>query len=55
MSYTDWKEKVNTFKTVDVRGIAGNFFPGLKKQAAGLAEGQGLEVVQTFERDESIC
>jgi len=49
MSYTDWKEKVNTFKTVDVRGIAGNFFPGLKKQAAGLAEGQGLEVVQTFD------
>lgn len=30
MSYTDWKEKVNTFKTVDVRGIAGNFFPELK-------------------------
>ena len=49
MSYTDWKEKVNTFKTVDVRGTAGNFFPGLKKQAAGLAEGQGLEVVQTFD------
>jgi len=49
MSYIDWKEKVNTFKTVDVRGIAGNFFPGLKKQAAGLAEGQGLEVVQTFD------
>lgn len=49
MSYTDWKEKVNTFKTVDVRGVAGNFFPGLKKQAAGLAEGQGLEVVQTFD------
>ena len=49
MSYTDWKEKVHTFKTVDVRGVAGNFFPGLKKQAAGLAEGQGLEVVQTFD------
>jgi len=49
MSYIDWKEKVNTFKTVDVRGTAGNFFPGLKKQAAGLAEGQGLEVVQTFD------
>ena len=49
MSYTEWKEKTNTFKTVDVRGISGNFFPGLKKQAAGLEEGQGLEVVQTFD------
>jgi len=49
MSYTEWKEKTNTFKTVDVRGISGNFFPGLKKQAAGLGEGQGLEIVQTFD------
>ena len=49
MSYTDWKEKTDTFKTVDVRGIAGNFFPGLKKQAAGLEAGQGLEVIQSFD------
>lgn len=49
MSYTDWKEKTTTFKTIDVRGVQGNFFPGLKKQAMGLAEGEGLEVIQTFD------
>jgi hypothetical protein len=33
MSYTDWKNQTNTFKKIDVRGIQGNFFQGLKKQA----------------------
>ena len=33
MSYTEWKDKVSVFKTIDVRGIQGNFFQGLKKQA----------------------
>ena len=36
MSYIDWKDKTDTFKKVDVRGIAGNFFQGLKKQAMQL-------------------
>ena len=49
MSYSDWKDKIVEFKTVDVRGIQGNFFQGLKKQAMGLAAGQGLEVVQSFD------
>lgn len=49
MSYMDWKDKSAGFKTVDVRGIAGNFFPGLKKQAMGLAVGEGLEIVQSFD------
>ena len=49
MSYTDWKNKTAEFKTVDVRGIQGNFFQGLKKQAMGLSVGQGLEVVQSFD------
>ena len=49
MSYSDWKDKTAEFKTVDVRGIQGNFFPGLKKQAKGLSVGQGLEVVQSFD------
>ena len=49
MSYSDWKDKTAEFKTVDVRGIQGNFFPGLKKQAMGLSVGQGLEVVQSFD------
>ncbi|WP_292212192.1 hypothetical protein [Butyrivibrio sp.] len=34
MSYTEWKDKVSGFKKVDVRGVAGNFFQGLKKQVA---------------------
>ncbi|MBQ8537919.1 MAG: DUF2249 domain-containing protein [Clostridia bacterium] len=49
MSYQDWKDKVSGFKKVDVRGVAGNFFPGLKKQAMALAAGEGLEVIQTFD------
>ena len=34
MAFKDWKTE--EFKKVDVRGIQGNFFPGLKKQAMGL-------------------
>ena len=49
MSYADWKDKTAAFKTVDVRGIQGNFFPGLKKQAMGLSEGEGMEVIQSFD------
>ena len=49
MSYISWKDKISSFKTVDVRGIAGNFFPGLKKQAMEISEGEGLEIVQTFD------
>ena len=49
MSYSDWKDKTAEFKTVDVRGIQGNFFQGLKKQAMELSVGQGLEVVQSFD------
>ena len=28
----EWKDKISTFKQIDVRGIQGNFFQGLKKQ-----------------------
>lgn len=49
MGYQDWQEKTPEFKKVDVRGIAGNFFPGLKKQAAELPVGTGLEVIQSFD------
>lgn len=49
MSYTEWKDKIAEFKTVDVRGIQGNFFQGLKKQATGLAAGEGLEIIQSFD------
>jgi len=49
MSYADWKEKTSDFKKIDVRGLAGNFFPGLKKQAQAVPVGEGLEIVQSFE------
>ena len=43
MSYTEWKDKTADFKTVDVRGVAGNFFPGLKKQAMQIPVGSAAE------------
>lgn len=49
MSYVDWKDKISTFKKVDVRGVAGNFFPGLKKQAMQVEKGRGLEIIQSFD------
>ena len=49
MSYADWKDKTEGFKRVDVRGIQGNFFQGLKKQAMELPSGEGMEVIQSFE------
>ncbi|MCR5825172.1 MAG: DUF2249 domain-containing protein, partial [Oscillospiraceae bacterium] len=49
MSYTDWQKKTGAFKTIDVRGVQGNFFPGLRRQAMQLPAGSGLEVVQSFE------
>ena len=49
MAYMDWEEKVSEFKKIDVRGVAGNFFMGLKKQAMELHVGSGIEIVQTFD------
>lgn len=49
MSYTDWMNKVDEFKKIDVRGIQGNFFQGLKKQAMQLPAGSGMEIVQSFD------
>jgi len=49
MSYENWKNRTDSFKRIDVRGIQGNFFPGLRKQAEALPEGEGLEIVQSFE------
>lgn len=45
MSYTEWKDKTAAFKTIDVRGIQGNFFQGLKKQAMQLPAGNGLVLI----------
>ena len=49
MGYEAWKEKTAAFKTIDVRNLQGNFFPGLQKQAKGLQVGEGLKIIQTFE------
>ena len=49
MSYTEWKDKTREFKRIDVRGIQGNFFSGLKRQAIQIPAGSGLEVIQSFE------
>ena len=49
MSYADWEDKKSGFKKIDVRGVAGNFFSGLREQVQKLPQGQGLEVIQTFE------
>lgn len=49
MTGENWKEKTEGFKKIDVRGIQGSFFQGIRKQAKGLAEGEGLEIIQSFD------
>ena len=49
MNDMNWKNRIDTFQKVDVRGVAGNFFPGLKKQAEALNVGEGMEIIQTFD------
>ena len=48
MAYQEWKDKTSEFKKIDVRGVAGNFFPGLKKQALELPVGAGMEIIETI-------
>ena len=49
MSYENWQSKAADFRKIDVRGIQGNFFQGLKKQAMQISAGSGLEIVQSFD------
>ncbi|MBR4583752.1 MAG: DUF2249 domain-containing protein [Bacteroidales bacterium] len=49
MSYNEWKNKTVGFKKIDVRGVQGNFFPGIKMQAMKMAVGEGMEIVQNFD------
>lgn len=49
MDYNTWKDKTNEFKTIDVRHLQGNFFPGLQRTASALNVGEGLKIIQTFE------
>lgn len=47
MSYTDWKDKTSDFKKIDVRGIQGNFFQGIKKHATLFA---AYKTIKNMER-----
>ncbi len=49
MSYMEWQDQVSGFKTIDVRGIQGNFFQGIKKHAVAVPVGGGLEIIQSFD------
>ena len=49
MSYENWKDKIDTFEVMDVRGKKMDFFPALKEKAAALKNGEGLHIIQTFE------
>ncbi len=49
MSYGEWKERAASFKRIDVRGVQGNFFQGIKHQAMQLPAGNGLEIIQSFD------
>ncbi len=49
MSYIEWKEKTPAFRQIDVRGIQGNFFQGIRRQAIQLPAGNGLEIIQNFD------
>lgn len=49
MAYADWKDKVSSFRKIDVRGVREDFFQGLKKQVVSLPVGSGIEVIQTFD------
>ena len=49
MTYPKWMDKTANFKTIDVRGIQGNFFQGIKKKAANTEVGNGLEIIQSFD------
>lgn len=49
MSYKDWQNKTEDFKKIDVRGIQGNFFQGIKKHAVNTEVGNGLKIMQSFD------
>ena len=44
-----WKDKIETFEVMDVRGRALSFFSELRQKVAAKKNGEGLHVVQTFD------
>ena len=55
MSYTEWKDKTTAFKTIDVRGVQGNFFQGLKKQRRGCCDQIGQLCIKDQYHPLPIC
>lgn len=53
MEYHTWQEKATEFMMIDIRGVAGNFFQGIKRQAMELPVGSGMEIIQSF--DPYLC
>lgn len=49
MADKNWKDQANGFRKIDVRGVVGNFFQGLKKQVSELSQGEGVTVIQSFD------
>lgn len=49
MGYESWKDKVEIFEKIDLRGAKMNFFLKLRKRAQDTPVGKGLHIVQTFE------
>lgn len=49
MAYEYWKDRIEEFEKIDVRGIQGDFFHGIKKRAVELQEGSGLKIIQSFD------
>ena len=49
MAYMEWKHKISEFKKIDVRGVAGNFFQGIKRQAIELPVESSMKIIQTFD------
>ena len=49
----EWKDRINTFKQIDVRGTQGNFFQGLKKQAMQLPAGSGIPCLLLSKRSKA--
>lgn len=45
----EWKDKKESFETIDVRQVTGNFLPMLLKKAEDTDVGEGICVIQTFE------
>lgn len=47
--YTEWENKKDQFKVIDLRQAKGNFSQGLFRQANQVPEGSGLQIIQSFE------